>query len=299
MKQEDTSIEALREQLTEALAEWGTRMSAALQELDQRRRTCAEAEAKAADWDEERACLKEQSASQARTIESLKKSLKDAGDLREQSDEKDSELERLQSELDSKQEIIHALRRDAGTIDRLKAEQQAKDRTIERLQVEQREMQERLQTLDAENRAFRESEESQSQGESAELEAVRAELEARKTVIKSLRADAERVDLLEARLEEKRDIIATLEESINRHADTIAELKRSADQWKRKYQSFRNISTIATSAELPVATATDIEAVAASVNSSDDLPSDRTIAIDMREPLLEARRSSSAGRKKT
>mgnify|MGYP006202273163 CR=1 FL=1 len=130
--------------------------------------------------------------------------------------------------------------------------------------------------------------------DASELEAIRSELEARKTLIKSLRADADRVTALEAQLEEKREIIGELEASINRHAETIAELKRLADMWKKKCQAQRGAADgEVTSARLPAFTETDVRALERLHAEAGKSP-DRTIAIDMRQSLLEARRYAAA-----
>jgi predicted RNase H-like nuclease (RuvC/YqgF family) len=144
--------------------------------------------------------------------------------------------------------------------------------------------------------AIKESAQDESSDDLAELEAMRAELDARKTLIKSLRADASRVRNLESELEEKRAIVTTLEASINRHAETIADLKRGADLWKRKYKALQGGNTSTTSTELPMLTKTDVAAL--QQLESADTQADHTIAIDMRQPLREARRKSSEGQVK-
>ncbi len=114
-------------------------------------------------------------------------------------------------------------------------------------------------------------------------------------MIKSLRADQDRATALEAGLDEKREIIRQLEASLNRHSNTIIELKRSAEAWKRKYQSAKgNSSTAETSVSLPTLSDTDVRAIEQLEKTSDAKP-ESTIAIDMRRSLLEARRTAAQG----
>jgi predicted RNase H-like nuclease (RuvC/YqgF family) len=121
---------------------------------------------------------------------------------------------------------------------------------------------------------------------------LRAELDARKAMIKSLRADQDRVGALEAGLEEKREIIRQLEATLNRHSNTIIELKRSAEAWKRKYQTAKgNSPTAETSVSLPSLSDSDVLAIEQLEKAGDAKP-ESTIAIDMRRSLLEARRTA-------
>jgi hypothetical protein len=119
-------------------------------------------------------------------------------------------------------------------------------------------------------------------------------------MIKSLRGDQDRVAALEATLEEKREIITQLEASINRHSKTITDLKRSAEAWKRKYQSVKGQSSTAeTSVNVPALSDTDVRAIEhieqiEKVEKSGAAP-ESTIAIDMRRSLLEARRTAAQG----
>jgi len=127
---------------------------------------------------------------------------------------------------------------------------------------------------------------------------VRAELEARKVMIKSLRADQDRGAALEASLEEKREIIRQLEASLNRHSNTIIELKRSAEAWKRKYQSLKGGSSTAESTvSVPTLSESDLRAIEA-LEKDGETTGESTIAIDMRRSLLEARRTAQGGSEK-
>jgi hypothetical protein len=100
------------------------------------------------------------------------------------------------------------------------------------------------------------------------------------------------VTSLEARLEERREVISKLEASINRHAGTITELKRIADVWKERYHTLKGgASGATTSTEIPTFSETDLRAIE-HLNAEGGEKSDRTIAIDMRQSLLEARRAA-------
>jgi predicted RNase H-like nuclease (RuvC/YqgF family) len=200
---------------------------------------------------------------------------------------RDLEIERLTSEIESKQELARALRRDAESVDRVKTEARLKDKEIAGLYRDQRQAEKRIAELGAELESLRDAAASVNTHEKSELEAVRAELDARKTLIKSLRADADRVATLETRLEEKRDIVAKLEASINKHVETIAELKRSGEMWRKKYQELRSRDPAATSMEIPALSQTDVAALQELERT--DVAGENTIAIDMRRPLSEER----------
>ncbi len=82
---------------------------------------------------------------------------------------------------------------------------------------------------------------------------------------------------------------------LNRHSNTIIELKRSAEAWKRKYQSVKgNSSTAETSVSLPELSDSDVLAIQQLEKTADAKP-ESTIAIDMRRSLLEARRTAAQG----
>jgi chromosome segregation ATPase len=203
----------------------------------------------------------------------------------------------VSSELDSKKELVRALRRDAEVVDRLKADSKLKDRTVEELRNEAQKAERRIEEQAKELAALREAKGKQKD-ESTELEGLRAELDARKAMIKSLRADQDRAAALEAGLDEKREIIRQLEATLNRHSSTIIELKRSAEAWKRKYQSAKgNSSTAETSVSLPELSITDVQAIEQLEKTGAAKP-ESTIAIDMRHSLLEARRTAKGGGEK-
>jgi predicted RNase H-like nuclease (RuvC/YqgF family) len=293
MARQDTTTDALRERLTVLLADWGAEMSMLLRELDDARKQLADQDTKTTNHARELKTLEDRNRGQVELIETLKSEASSASDLRAEVRAKDLEVERLASEIESKQELVRALRRDAESVDRLKTEAKVKDREIAELRKEQRQAEKRIGELGAELESLRDTAESAGSHEKTELEAVRAELDARKTLIKSLRADADRVGALEARLEEKREIVTKLEASINKHVETIAELKRSGELWRKKYQDLRARDPAATSMEIPALSQTDVAALQ-QLERTDvaGTAPERTIAIDMRRPLSEARRKS-------
>src|SRR5690606_9917616 len=122
-------------------------------------------------------------------IETLKTDAGEIAGLRDALRERELEVERLASELDSKKDLIRALRRDAETADRLKAEAKRKDADVAGLNTELRALHERNAALEAELKHLKDAAAHDEGEQAAELEAMRAELDARKTLIKSLRAD--------------------------------------------------------------------------------------------------------------
>jgi predicted RNase H-like nuclease (RuvC/YqgF family) len=293
MARQDTTTDALRERLTTLLADWGAEMAMLLRELDDARKQLADQDVKTSNHARELKTLEDRNRGQMELIETLKGEVGSASELRSEVRAKDLEVERLTSEIESKQELVRALRRDAESVDRLKAEAKVKDKEIAELRKEQRHGEKRIGELAAELESLRDTAESSGSHEKSELEAVRAELDARKTLIKSLRADADRVAALETRLEEKREIVAKLEASINKHVETISELKRSGESWRKKYQELRGHDPAATSMEIPALSQTDVAALQ-QLERTDVAGSapERTIAIDMRRPLSEARRKA-------
>ena len=125
----------------------------------------------------------------------------------------------------------------------------------------------------------------------SELEALHAELDARKTLIKSLRSDLDRLSSLEDKLEEKRGVIAKLEESVDRHAMTIEDLHATIDRLKSKGgRRSGKRSREPVDVTLPPLSSTDVQ------RALEEPEVDHTIAIDMRESLIEARRSATKTR---
>ena len=297
MDNQPASIQDLQSRLAGLLADWGAELSLVLRELDEKRARVAELEGRQQGQDEHAADLKKRVDGQVQLIEALKSEAEEASKLRKEAQEKNLELERVSSELDSKKELVRALRRDADVFDRLRADVKAKDRSVEELHNELQQAERRIGEQNKELAALRDAN-GKAKDESTELEALRAELDARKAMIKSLRADQDRATALEAGLDEKREIIRQLEATLNRHSNTIIELKRSAEAWKRKYQSAKGLSSTAeTSVSLPELSDTDVRAIEELEKTSDAKP-ESTIAIDMRRSLLEARRTAQGGGEK-
>ena len=291
------SIQDLRDRLTGLLADWGSELSLVLRELEEKRARVAELEGRQQGQEQQAADFKRRVDGQQQLIEALKAEAEDASKLRKEVREKDLEFERVSSELDSKKELVRALRRDAEVVDRLKADAKLKDRTVEELRNEVQKAERRIEEQAKELAALREAK-TKAKEESTEIEALRAELDARKAMIKSLRADQDRAAALETSLDEKREIIRQLEATLNRHSSTIIEVKRSAEAWKRKYQSAKgNSSTAETSVSLPELSETAVQAIEQLEKNGGAKP-ESTIAIDMRHSLLEARRTAKGGGEK-
>lgn len=297
MSEAEVSIVELRERLDGLLADWGAEASVVLTELERRRQSVERLWTDTASRQGETENLEKQLRGQSELIETLKGEAAEAAELRRDLQAKEVEIDRLTSERESKQELIRALRRDAEQLDRLKSDSRVKDREVNELRQQNAALTVEAERLRQTVQSLREELEAGEHDGSAEVESMRAELEARKRLVKSLQTDAERAQMLEERLEEKRHVIRSLEESINRHADTIAELKRSADAWKRRYRSLRGGEAAATNADLPAlsGTATDVEEPLPIFPEHFDIGpdrADRTIAIDMRQSLIEARRTA-------
>jgi hypothetical protein len=141
--------------------------------------------------------------------------------------------------------------------------------------------------------------------DSAEIVALKAELDARKSMIRSLRADVERAEGLAAQVEEKRETIAVLETSIDQHVKTIAELRRSVEAWKNPSQLAKprvGEDPDSTLAEAPALGDDEIDAsdaIDAIETLNPGAPPERTLAIDMRDALTEARRQKAFTKTRT
>lgn len=293
MAEQPPSIQGLRDRLTELLADWGSELSGVLKELEEQRARVAELEQRTSGRADEVDALNKRLAGQENLIDTLKADAEEASKLRKEVRSKDLEFERVRSELDSKKELIGVLRRDAENTDRLKADVKLKDGEIAQLRSRAEQAERELGDVRQELDTFQEAAADRERDESTEVEALRAELDARKAMIKSLRADQGRVERLEQSLEEKREIVEQLETSLNRHANTIADLKRSAESWKRKYQTLKgHSSTATTSTAIPSLSDTDVRVIE-ELESRTDGKGESTIAIDMRRSLLEARRAAS------
>ncbi len=229
----------IRERLTELLGDWGTDVSMLLNELEEKRAHLQKLEAEAAARSHEIEALNERVEAQDTLIESLQSDVDETVSLKVEIREKDLELEKRSSEIDSKHELIGALRRGAVGIGQLKGVDRAKDREIARLTKEKQRAEKHAAELTQEFKILTVSTLTGIDS-AAQLEAVRAELDARKGLIESLRGDAERAQALEAQLEEKRFVITTLETSIDRHARTISELQQSVAVWRRQFAALNS-----------------------------------------------------------
>ena len=302
------TTEALRERLTHLLADWGAEMSAVLSQLDDERGRVDALESAAsakAEHDGERerqiAELDERVRHQETLIETLRADAEAANGLRRELNERDDELTKIRSDLDMKHELVQALRRDAEQVDRLRSEAKRTGRELEDLRTRNAQLESEVKRLESAVKSLEHSVHEGSAEDSAEIESLRAELDARKSLIRSLRADADRARTLERRLDEERQVIQQLEDTINRHADTITELKRNADLWKRRYRDLKGDpqgdqkgdAGGATTTSLPAFAETDLAAVAEQLQHVAN-PPDRTVAIDMRRSLIEARRAAQA-----
>jgi len=295
MSELDTTTEALRERLTDLLAEWGAQMSCVLTELEQTRRRLETAEQASVQGEKRIAELSERLRAQDELIDTLRAEGETASELRRELNAREVELERLTSELESRQDLIRGLRREAEDAERTKRELERKTgeldglkRDNERLEAESRELQRRVRQLE-------EAADAESAGGSAEIASLKAELEARKSLIKTLRADGDRSRALEARLAEKRQLIQQLEETVNRQASTIEELKRKAQAWRSKYRTLKQGDMVSTTTtDVASLTDTGIPELPQSL-AQDNGVVDQTIAIDMRQSLREARRVARLG----
>lgn len=310
MTELDMTTEALRERLTETLAEWGAQMSLALTELEEARRKVGAAEQDTSEAARKLDELSERVVAQDNLIEALRAEAETASDLRRELGARDAELHRLASELDSQQALIDTLRRDADAAAQTKLDLERKAGELAELNREKQQLESELHQWRQRAKDLEEAADAESSEDAAEIESLRAELEARKTMIRTLRADSDRARTLEARLEEKRQLVQQLEATINRHASTIEELKRKAEAWRRRYRESKATDVISTTPDIASMTTTDAgsltttDVVSVTATGVPELPEslmhdtgavDRTIAIDMRQALLEARRVARIG----
>jgi len=285
MAENDLSIESLRDRLTDTLAEWGAQFSVVLTELDHKQSLVEKLRGKAAQHDERVEELERQLEAQSELMGGLQDDIAASNRLRKEIQERDVEMDRLTSELQSKQELISALRSDAETSQHLRDELRTKEQRISELESANRGAREDAQRLAREVEDL--TERAQSEIDSAsEVEALRAELDARKSLIQSMRSDLKRLGNMEAELDEKRQVIGKLEDSVDRHAQTIQDMHATIDRLRE--QSARKPVTrklLATGETLPPLSSADLQ------RALEDSEVEHTIAIDMRESLIEARRS--------
>ncbi len=282
----DTEVAQLRERLAGQLADWGAEFSAVLNALQGAQRELHERDDHIAE-------------------------LSARLDTAEQQAQNNSEIERLtaelatqEAELGDRDEQLRLLREQNSqlheqldSVAQAQAELQHRDAEITRIRRQKKQADDHVAELLEELRSLRESTHEDASNEAAEIAALRAELDARKTLVKSLRADAERVAALDTLLEEKNRVVQTLEDSLNRQSETMAELKRNAEFWKNKYRGSQGDhgSTTTITSRRP-----DTEQVSRMLEAAggEDV-GDRTIAIDMRQALLEARRVSGSTPRKS
>ena len=260
--------------------------------------------------------LEERAEGQSALIATLTQEAQEARALRDEVRARDLEIEKLGSELTSKGELIHALRQQLGDVDGIKTTAKQRDKKIFEQQHEldrkQQELGEKQQSLEraqleidalrSELAAAAEVSQVDTSVDTAEIVALKSELDARKSMIRSLRADAERAEALEGQLDAKRETISVLEESIEQQGKTIAELRRSVDAWKKKYRAVKGPvgeEFDQTLAEPPEFSDTEVEALKALDKANAGAAPERTLAIDMRDALKEARRQKSQSKNRT
>jgi chromosome segregation ATPase len=291
MADSETPIATIRERLTGVLADWAAELSAVLSELEEKRSRLEEIEATESARSREVETLEKRLEAQDALIESLNVDVGEAASLRKELHDRELELETRNSEIESKQVLIGALRRDAEGIGKLKGDGRVKDQEIARLMQEKQ---------DAEQRAAEVSEEfeiltaSTLTGRDAvkELEAVRAELDARKCLIDSLRSDAARAKDLEAQLEQKRNVISQLEASIDQHVSSIAELQEAVSEWKTRFAEVKSGTTEGDSATIPsLGELSDEDLQALGLGDTGEKPLDATISVDMRDTILRSQQA--------
>lgn len=294
MAQIDTPIDSLRERLTQLLADWGAEMSMVLKELEDARARLADIEQSSVDHEDELSELRQRIVKQDALIDTLKTDAEEAGQLRKTLRAAELETERARAEIESKHDLIKVLRADADKKDAL---QKSLDKADKDLAAERRASEALKERL-----AAAEQTAASSQGDKSELAAVRAELDAKTALLETLRADAERAEQLEERLDEKRATIAKLEASLDSQATTIAELKESASRTSEvSTDSTVTVDAGATTMravpELPFS-GLDDEEDDPEAQAATDMLAERTLAINMRDSLLDARKTQEQGSKK-
>lgn len=307
----EESITSLHDRLDALRRGFDGEFSAAFTELDRARLAAEEIRQAGSGNDRRLRQLEERAEGQSELIETLTQEAQEARTLRNDLRDRELEVEKLTSELDSKKDLVRALRQQLDDLDQLKAaarqhdkkifEQQheldRKQHELDRNQDELERATQRIASLQEELEAVSAESADVTAVDNAELVALKSELDARKTMIKSLREDAERAASLQSQLEAKREAIGVLEDSIDQHVETIADLRKSVDAWKKKWQAAKGelVDADQTLAELPAFTDTEVEALKELERSGDGAP-DRTVAIDMRDALKEARAQKAKAR---
>jgi len=282
MPDSEIPIGTIRERLRGLLADWGADFSELLTELEDKRARLSKFEAAETARKNKFESLNKRVEAQDSLIETLNMDAGEAASLRKEIRERELDLERKDSEIGSKQDLIGALRHDAEGIGRLRGDGRAKDQEISRLRREKELAEKRVAEVSEEFNILSASTLTGINA-TAELEAVRAELDARKVLIDSLRGDADRARALEAELDNKRAMITRLEVSVDRYASNISELRASNEAWKRRYaESTRQGASSGSLLEL-----NDEELHALTGADNDGDISESTIAVDMRASLSE------------
>lgn len=173
-------ISRIRDHFTGMLADWGGDLSILLKELERKSTRLQEIEVEAASQSRHIEAVHKKVKAQDTLIETLKVEAEEVITLRKEIHDKTLELEQTKSEINSRQELVDARRRDAEGIKWLKGAIRTKDKEIARLVKEKQHAQQHAVKLTEQYKIL-----------TAKLEAVRAELNARKTLVESLRGDAE------------------------------------------------------------------------------------------------------------
>ena len=286
MASQEIPISTMRERFTGMLADWGADFSTLLNELEDKRALLQRIEAEAANKSHEIETIHKRVKAQDTLIKTLRNDADETVKLRKEVRNKDRELEQKKSEIDSKHVLIDALRRDLKEVKQLKGDIKTKEKENTRLVKEKEQAEQRTEKLTEEIKILKASA-LMGIDATTELEAVRAELDVRKTLIESLRGDAERAQALETQLEKKRDVVSKLEASIDRHVNALAESQQSVTTWKEKYASLKSSNPSSDATTTPVLPELTVEELQAQ-KSAEVVGSDGTVAIDMREFLLEA-----------
>jgi chromosome segregation ATPase len=269
----DVSFSGLHDRLEALRQEFDGAVATLFTELDQAREAVAELQGAEDDTAGKLQQAEERIGAQDELIETLNQELQEAKRVRGEVRERELEIERMRSELKSKNELVSAVR-------------EQKNRATAQLSELQQELAEaNEQSADA------------TAMDNAEIVALKAELEARRSMIRNLREDAARAETLQSQLDAKRETITMLEESIDQHVQTIADLRKSADTWKLKYMAVKGgppADSEETLTQEPAFTDTEIEALRELDQSAEnDATNDKTLAIDMRD-VLEAVRAQKA-----
>jgi chromosome segregation ATPase len=276
----DTPIDSLRERLTQLLADWGAEMSMVLKELEDARARLAEIERSSIDREDELDELRHRIVKQDALIDTLTNDAEEAGQLRKMLSTAELEAEKVRAELESKHDLIKVLRADA---DKKNTLQDSLDKAEKALEAERQAGVELRERVAAAGQTA-----ASSQDDKSELAAVRAELDAKTALIEKFRADAERAEHREESLDSQAKAKAELKESATRTSEVSTESTVTVDD---------GVTTMRAVPELPFSDLDDEEDDPAA-QAATDLLAERTLAINMRDSLLDARKTQEQGSKK-